>query len=34
MIAQPNFSRSVLENSLSIATPNFLQNTTVRRGSM
>ena len=34
LIAQSNFSRSVLEKKRSIGTPNFLEKTTVRRGSM
>lgn len=34
LIAQSNFSRRVFEKSFSIGTPNFLQKTTVRRGSM
>lgn len=34
LIAQSNFSRSVLEKNRSIGTLNFFENTTVRRGSM
>lgn len=34
LIAQSNFSRSVLEKNFSIGTSNFLEKTTVRRGSM
>ena len=34
LIAQSNFSRSVFEKNFSMGTLNFLENTTVRRGSM
>ena len=34
LMAQSNFSRRVLEKNFSMGTPNFLENTTVRRGSM
>lgn len=33
-MAHPNFSRRVFEKMRSIGTSNFLQKTTVRRGSM
>lgn len=34
LIAQSNFSRNVLEKNFSMGTSNFLEKTTVRRGSM
>lgn len=34
LMAQSNFSRSVFEKNLSMGTLNFLEKTTVRRGSM